>query len=148
VRASDRGEPPSHADVDVDLDVVDRNNKPPLWDQSTYGPIRIGENVIVGTIVTSIRARYEPSFFHSAKAINWRRRRRTRVIRHCDGLLKFRLMSWIGPIIRLFGITLFTVLFTFRRIWLLERKLCRSRPGSSHALPCIATCMPLSVGLF
>lgn len=57
VRASDRGEPPLYADVDVELDVVDRNNKPPLWDQSVYAPIRIKENVTVGTVVTSMKAR-------------------------------------------------------------------------------------------
>ncbi|XP_068904349.1 neural-cadherin isoform X3 [Tenebrio molitor] len=56
VRASDRGEPPSYADVDVELDVVDRNNKPPLWDVNTYGPIHIRENVTVGTVVTSVKA--------------------------------------------------------------------------------------------
>lgn len=57
MRASDRGEPPSYADVDVELDVVDRNNKPPLWDVSVYGPIHIKENVTVGTVVTSVKAR-------------------------------------------------------------------------------------------
>ncbi|XP_046410179.1 neural-cadherin isoform X2 [Neodiprion virginianus] len=56
VRASDRGTPPSYADVDVELDVVDRNNKPPVWDSSVYGPIHIKENVTVGTIVTSVKA--------------------------------------------------------------------------------------------
>lgn len=57
MRASDRGEPPSYADVDVELDVVDRNNKPPLWDMNMYGPIHIKENVTVGTVVTSVKAR-------------------------------------------------------------------------------------------
>ncbi|XP_059060577.1 neural-cadherin isoform X1 [Achroia grisella] len=56
VRASDRGHPPSSADVDVELDVVDRNNKPPIWDMSTYGPVHIKENVTVGTVVTSVKA--------------------------------------------------------------------------------------------
>ncbi|XP_048509175.1 neural-cadherin isoform X2 [Athalia rosae] len=57
VRASDRGtSEPLYADVDVELDVVDRNNKPPLWDKSVYGPIHIKENVTVGTIVTSVKA--------------------------------------------------------------------------------------------
>ncbi|CAG5022211.1 unnamed protein product [Parnassius apollo] len=56
VRASDRGDPPSSADVDVELDVVDRNNKPPIWDMSTYGPVHIKENVTVGTVVTSVKA--------------------------------------------------------------------------------------------
>lgn len=57
MRASDRGVPPSYADVDVDLDVVDRNNKPPIWDVGVYGPIHIRENVTVGTVVTSVKAR-------------------------------------------------------------------------------------------
>lgn len=46
------------ADVDVELDVVDRNNKPPVWDANVYGPIHIKENVTVGTIVTSVKARF------------------------------------------------------------------------------------------
>ncbi|XP_065164456.1 neural-cadherin isoform X4 [Atheta coriaria] len=56
VRASDRGDAPLYADVDVELDVVDRNNKPPLWDVNVYGPIHIKENVTVGTVVTSVKA--------------------------------------------------------------------------------------------
>ncbi|XP_066902324.1 neural-cadherin isoform X6 [Halyomorpha halys] len=56
VKASDRGEPPTTADVDVELDVVDRNNKPPLWDRSVYGPFRELENVTVGTVVASVKA--------------------------------------------------------------------------------------------
>lgn len=46
------------ADVDVQLDVVDRNNKPPVWDQNVYGPTHIKENVTVGTVVTSVKARF------------------------------------------------------------------------------------------
>lgn len=46
------------ADVDVELDVVDRNNKPPVWDANVYGPIHIKENVTVGTVVTSLKARF------------------------------------------------------------------------------------------
>uniref|UniRef100_A0A1A9WMH4 Cadherin domain-containing protein n=1 Tax=Glossina brevipalpis TaxID=37001 RepID=A0A1A9WMH4_9MUSC len=65
VRASDRGEPPSYADVDVELDVVDRNNKPPIWDKSIYGPIHIRENVTVGTVVTSVKARFFCKFAFS-----------------------------------------------------------------------------------
>lgn len=63
VRASDRGVPPTYADVDVELDVVDRNNKPPIWDKSIYGPIHIRENVTVGTVVTSIKARLVFNFW-------------------------------------------------------------------------------------
>lgn len=58
VRASDRGMPVLSADVDVELDVVDRNNKPPVWDENVYGPIHIKENVTVGTVVTSVKARF------------------------------------------------------------------------------------------
>lgn len=58
VRASDKGDPPSYADVEVELDVVDRNNKPPIWDQSVYGPIRTRENVVVGTRIASVKARF------------------------------------------------------------------------------------------
>ncbi len=43
--------------VDVELDVVDRNNKPPLWDSEFYGRIFVRENVTVGTVVTSVKAR-------------------------------------------------------------------------------------------
>ncbi|CAH0389757.1 unnamed protein product [Bemisia tabaci] len=50
VRASDKGDPITSADVDVELDVVDRNNKPPHWDHAVYGPMLIKENVTVGTI--------------------------------------------------------------------------------------------------
>lgn len=58
VVAADRGDPPLWAEVDVELDVVDRNNKPPLWDLTNYGPIFVKENVTVGTVVTSVKARY------------------------------------------------------------------------------------------
>lgn len=59
VRASDKGEPaPSYADVDVDLDVVDRNNKPPIWDSIVYGPKHIKENVPINTVVASVKARF------------------------------------------------------------------------------------------
>jgi hypothetical protein len=61
VVAADRGDPPLWAEVDVELDVVDRNNKPPLWDLTNYGPIFVKENVTVGTVVTSVKAR---SVFH------------------------------------------------------------------------------------
>ena len=38
--------------------VVDRNNKPPIWDQQNYGPIYVKENAAVGSIVTSVKARF------------------------------------------------------------------------------------------
>ncbi|KAF9415593.1 hypothetical protein HW555_006801 [Spodoptera exigua] len=68
VRASDRGDPPSSADVDVELDVVDRNNKPPIWDMTTYGPVHIKENVTVGTVVTSVKARLRETYKLEAMA--------------------------------------------------------------------------------
>ena len=58
VRASDRGEPPLHADVEVELVVVDRNNKPPIWDNQNYGPIYVKENATPGHTVTSVKARF------------------------------------------------------------------------------------------
>ena len=58
VRASDRGTSALHADVEVELVVVDRNNKPPIWDQQNYGPIYVKENAAVGSIVTSVKARF------------------------------------------------------------------------------------------
>ncbi|XP_034945700.1 neural-cadherin-like isoform X3 [Chelonus insularis] len=68
VRASDKGTSVLYADVDVELDVVDRNNKPPLWDQNVYGPIHIKENVTVGTVVTSVKAssgiEHNPTVFY------------------------------------------------------------------------------------
>ena len=58
VRATDRGTPELYADVDVELDVVDRNNRPPVWDQQSYGPIYVKENAPQGKIVTTVRARF------------------------------------------------------------------------------------------
>lgn len=57
VRAADKGVPASYADVDVDLDVVDRNNKPPIWDSIVYGPIHIKENVAINSAVATVKAR-------------------------------------------------------------------------------------------
>ena len=58
MRASDRGAQPLHADVEVELVVVDRNNKPPIWDQQNYGPIYVKENAVPGIVVTSVKARF------------------------------------------------------------------------------------------
>ena len=62
VRATDRGIPKLSADVDVELDVVDRNNRPPIWDQPAVGapisPIYVKENAPQGHIVTTVRARF------------------------------------------------------------------------------------------
>lgn len=43
--------------MDVDLDVVDRNNKPPIWDSIVYGPKHIKENVAINTVVATVKAR-------------------------------------------------------------------------------------------
>lgn len=54
--ASDRGIPSHSATVDVLIEVVDRANNPPIWDQPIYGPISIRENLEVGRKVISIKA--------------------------------------------------------------------------------------------
>ncbi|KAB7494699.1 Neural-cadherin [Armadillidium nasatum] len=54
--AQDRGFPPLSRTVDVEIDVVDRANKPPVWTQSIYGPIYIKENLPVGAGVISVKA--------------------------------------------------------------------------------------------
>ena len=58
MRASDRGGSPLHADVEVELVVVDRNNKPPIWDQQNYGRISVKENAVPRIVVTSVKARF------------------------------------------------------------------------------------------
>ncbi|KAK4289887.1 hypothetical protein Pmani_037174, partial [Petrolisthes manimaculis] len=55
--AQDRGFPPLSRTVDVQIDVVDRANNPPVWTQSIYGPIYIKENLPVGAGVISVKAR-------------------------------------------------------------------------------------------
>ncbi|KAG5675458.1 hypothetical protein PVAND_005362 [Polypedilum vanderplanki] len=71
VRAADKGEPPSYADVDVDLDVVDQKNKPPIWDSIVYGPKHIKENVPINTVVATVKARFVNCYSSSySKATN------------------------------------------------------------------------------
>lgn len=55
--ALDKGIPQHRATVEVIIDVVDRANNPPIWDQPVYGPIFIKENYMVGQVVASIKAR-------------------------------------------------------------------------------------------
>ncbi|GFV49377.1 neural-cadherin [Trichonephila clavipes] len=55
--ALDKGLPQHRATVEVIIDVVDRANNPPIWDQPVYGPIFIKENYMVGQVVASIKAR-------------------------------------------------------------------------------------------
>lgn len=55
--AVDHGSPRLSAEVDVELDIVDRNNKPPIWEEELYGPIHVKESITVGSVVTSVLAR-------------------------------------------------------------------------------------------
>ena len=55
--AEDRGAPVLSRTVEVQIDVVDRSNKPPVWDQAIYGPIYVKENEAVGATVNTIKAR-------------------------------------------------------------------------------------------
>lgn len=55
--AQDRGFPPLSRTVEVQIDVVDRANNPPVWDQVVYGPVYVKENTSVGDKVVSVKAR-------------------------------------------------------------------------------------------
>ncbi len=57
--AEDRGASPLSRTVEVQIDVVDRSNKPPVWDQTVYGPIYVKENTAIGETVTTVKARSE-----------------------------------------------------------------------------------------
>ncbi|XP_045472649.1 neural-cadherin isoform X1 [Harmonia axyridis] len=54
--AQDKGFPPLSRSVEVQIDVVDRANNPPVWDHVVYGPIFIRENLPVGAKVVSVKA--------------------------------------------------------------------------------------------
>ncbi|XP_017854377.1 neural-cadherin isoform X8 [Drosophila busckii] len=54
--AQDKGYPPLSRTVEVQIDVVDRANNPPVWDHVVYGPIYVKENMPVGGKVVSIKA--------------------------------------------------------------------------------------------
>ncbi|XP_037905049.1 neural-cadherin isoform X5 [Hermetia illucens] len=54
--AQDKGYPPLSRTVEVQIDVVDRANNPPVWDHNVYGPIYVKENMPVGGKVVSIKA--------------------------------------------------------------------------------------------
>ena len=58
VVASDRGFPPLSSEVEVELSIVDRNYRAPVWDQRVYGPVTVTENVSVGKTIHSIKARF------------------------------------------------------------------------------------------
>lgn len=55
--AQDKGYPPLSRTVEVQIDVVDRANNPPVWDHTIYGPIYVKENMPVGGKVVSVKAR-------------------------------------------------------------------------------------------
>jgi hypothetical protein len=55
--AQDKGYPPLSRTVEVQIDVVDRANNPPVWDHTVYGPIYVKENEPVGGRVVSVKAR-------------------------------------------------------------------------------------------
>lgn len=55
--AQDKGYPPLSRTVEVQIDVVDRANNPPVWDHTVYGPIYVKENMPVGGKVVSVKAR-------------------------------------------------------------------------------------------
>merc|ERR1719361_1834768 len=54
--AEDRGDTVLSRTVEVQIDVVDRSNKPPVWDRPVYGPIYVKENTAIGQTVTTVRA--------------------------------------------------------------------------------------------
>ena len=68
--ARDNGQLVQHsAHVEIVIDVVDRANNPPIWDQPVYGPISVKENIEVGKRILSIKARSgipnNPTVFYS-----------------------------------------------------------------------------------
>nr|CAI5819088.1 unnamed protein product [Callosobruchus analis] len=62
--AQDKGIPPLSRSVEVQIDVVDRANNPPVWDHVVYGPIFIRENFPVGAKVVSLWNRQQPTVFY------------------------------------------------------------------------------------
>ncbi|XP_076297147.1 neural-cadherin isoform X1 [Lasioglossum baleicum] len=54
--AQDKGYPPLTRTVEVQIDVVDRANNPPVWDHIVYGPTFCKENVSIGAKVVSVKA--------------------------------------------------------------------------------------------
>lgn len=53
----DLGQPPLTSEVLVALNIVDRANLPPVWDQKVYETKKIPENINVGQTIYSIKAR-------------------------------------------------------------------------------------------
>ncbi|XP_045127513.1 neural-cadherin-like isoform X1 [Portunus trituberculatus] len=56
VTAMDQGQPPLTSEVLVELNIVDRANRPPVWDEKVYQTKKIPENISVGQTVYSIKA--------------------------------------------------------------------------------------------
>ncbi|XP_074602495.1 neural cadherin isoform X1 [Brevipalpus obovatus] len=54
--ATDRGSVPRSATVGIVIEIVDRANNPPVWDQPVYGPVTVKENIKVGETIQSVRA--------------------------------------------------------------------------------------------
>ena len=64
--AEDRGSPSLSRTVEVQVEVVDRSNKPPVWDnlERISRAVYVKENTAVGETVTTVRARSaNPLFF-------------------------------------------------------------------------------------
>ncbi|KAG8184279.1 hypothetical protein JTE90_004606 [Oedothorax gibbosus] len=55
--ATDRGVPSRKTSVNVIIEVVDRKNNPPIWDQPIYGPIFIEESIQPGQKIAALKAR-------------------------------------------------------------------------------------------
>ncbi|GFY53896.1 neural-cadherin [Trichonephila inaurata madagascariensis] len=55
--ATDKGTPPLKSSVNVIIEVVDRKNNPPIWDQPIYGPIFVKENIQPGQKIAALKAR-------------------------------------------------------------------------------------------
>lgn len=66
--AQDKGYPPLSRTVEVQIDVVDRANNPPIWDHTIYGPIYVKENMPVGGKVVSVKARSVETFMMTKKS--------------------------------------------------------------------------------
>ena len=69
--AEDRGSNPLSRTVEVQVEVVDRSNKPPVWDDldRISRAVYVKENTAVGETVTTVRARSEKIKKGSVKQI-------------------------------------------------------------------------------
>lgn len=77
--AQDKGYPPLSRTVEVQIDVVDRANNPPVWDHTIYGPIYVKENMPVGGKVVSVKARSVNSIKMNIKSFpKWNEQKKNR----------------------------------------------------------------------